>query len=140
MKRRSILVLSVTMYFDLQSVLLTHSVPFSYLTKSLTENSVVVLLEHRDCDREDSGSKHSRAILLCPWERLTALSPALWWSWQAVLNFSHISIQLKKYQLDSKSWHWQIKFWHLRKQIEVIACPMYSASVTFLRVRRINEI
>ena len=33
-----------------------------------------------------------------PWERhFTALSPA-WWSWQAVLNYSHISIKL---QVDS---------------------------------------
>ena len=28
--------------------------------------------------------------------------------------------------------------WHLRKQVGVIAYPMYSASVAFLRVRRIN--
>ena len=37
------------------------------------------------------GSKPTCAILLCPWERhFTALSP-VWWSWQAVLNFNHIS-------------------------------------------------
>ena len=41
------------------------------------------------------GSKPTRAILLCPWERhITALSPA-WWSWQAVLNFSHIYSKLQ---------------------------------------------
>ena len=28
--------------------------------------------------------------------------------------------------------------WHLRKQVGVIAYPMYSTSVTFLRVRRIT--
>ena len=28
--------------------------------------------------------------------------------------------------------------WHLRKQVGIIAYPMYSASVAFLRVRRIN--
>ena len=28
--------------------------------------------------------------------------------------------------------------WHLRKQVGVIAYPMYSASVASLRVRRIN--
>ena len=28
--------------------------------------------------------------------------------------------------------------WHLRKQVGVIAYPMYSASVTFLRLRKIN--
>ena len=35
------------------------------------------------------------AILLCPWERhLAAHSPARW-SWQAALNYSHISIKLQ---------------------------------------------
>ena len=39
--------------------------------------------------------KATRAILLCPWERhFAALSPA-WWSWQEVLNYSHISIKLQ---------------------------------------------
>ena len=28
--------------------------------------------------------------------------------------------------------------WHLRKQVGVIACPMYSASAALLRARRIN--
>ena len=33
--------------------------------------------------------------LLCPWERhFMTLSPA-WWSWQAVLNYSHISTKLQ---------------------------------------------
>ena len=41
------------------------------------------------------GSKPTRAILLCPWERrFTVLSPD-WWSWQTVLNFSHISVKLQ---------------------------------------------
>ena len=54
---------------------------------------MVVWLERRDCDRHGVGSKPTRAILLCPWERrFTAHSPA-WQSWQAVLNFSHISIK-----------------------------------------------
>ena len=58
--------------------------------------SVVEWLEHRDCDRHGLGSKPTRAILLCIWERhLTTLSPVCW-SWQAVLNFSHTSIKLKK--------------------------------------------
>ena len=49
-------------------------------------------------DQHGLSSKPTRAILLCPWERhFTALSPA-WWSWQAVLNYSHISIKL---QVDS---------------------------------------
>ena len=59
------------------------------------------------------GSKPTRAILLCLWERhITALSPA-WWSWQAVLNFSHISSKL---QADSN-------ILALRKQVGVIAYP-----------------
>ena len=46
-------------------------------------------------DQHDLGSKPTRAILLCPWERhFTAHSPA-WWSWQAVLNYNHISIKLQ---------------------------------------------
>ena len=41
------------------------------------------------------GSKPTRAFLLCPWKRhFTAHSPA-WWCWQAVLNYSHISIKLQ---------------------------------------------
>ena len=60
------------------------------------------------------GSKPTCAILLCPWERhFTALSPA-WWSWQAVLNYSNISIKLLA---DSN---------------------IFGASVAFLRIRRIN--
>ena len=67
-------------------------------------DSVVEWLERRDCDGHGLGAKPTRAILLCPWERhLTGLSPT-WWSWKAVLNFSHISIKLKnqnkKFQTD----------------------------------------
>ena len=79
--------------------------------------SVIEWLERCDCDRHCLGSKSTRAILLFPWERHftgTALSPA-WWSWQAVLNFGHISI---KFQTTAISWH-------LRKQVEVIAYLMY---------------
>ena len=46
-------------------------------------------------DQHGLGLKPIRAILLCPRERhFTAHSPA-WWSWQAVLNYSHISIKLQ---------------------------------------------
>ena len=67
--------------------------------------SVVEWLERRDCDRHGLGSKSTRAILLCPWERhFTALFPA-WRSRREVLNFSHISIKLKsqnkKFQADN---------------------------------------
>ena len=59
-------------------------------------------LERRDCDRHGLGSKPTRAILLCPWERhFTAISPA-WRSWQAVLNFSRISIKLKNLKISTR--------------------------------------
>ena len=51
-----------------------------------------------DCsvyDQHGVSSKPTHTILLCPWERhFMALCPA-WWSWQAVLNYSHISIKLQ---------------------------------------------
>ena len=56
--------------------------------------SVVEWLKHRTDDQHGLGSKPTRAILLCTWERhFTALSPA-WWSWQAVLNYSSSSLLL----------------------------------------------
>ena len=40
-------------------------------------DSVVEWLKHHACDQHDLGSKPTRVILLCPWERyFTALSPA----------------------------------------------------------------
>ena len=46
-------------------------------------------------DQHGPGSKPTCAILLCLWERhFAALSPA-WWLWQAILNYSHISIKLQ---------------------------------------------
>ena len=57
--------------------------------------SVVEWLKRRTYDRHGPGSKPTCAILLCPWERhFTALSP-VWWSWQALLNYSKISIKLQ---------------------------------------------
>ena len=57
--------------------------------------SVVEWLKCRDRGQHGLGSKPTRAFLLCPWERhFTAHSPT-WWSWQAVLNYSHISIKLQ---------------------------------------------
>ena len=56
--------------------------------------SVVEWLKRRARDQRGLGSKPTRAILLYPWERhFMALSPA-WWSWQPVLNYSHISLKL----------------------------------------------
>ena len=47
------------------------------------------------CSGHGLGSKPTRAILLCPWERhFTPLSSA-WWSRKAVLNFNHISIKMQ---------------------------------------------
>ena len=58
-------------------------------------SSVVEWLKRRTHNQHGLGSKPTRAILLCPWERhFTAHSPA-WRSWQAVLNYSHISIKLQ---------------------------------------------
>ena len=74
--------------------------------------SVIEWLEHGNCDRHGRGSKPTHVILLYLWERhFTALSPAQW-SWQAVLNFSHIFLLNFKQTAIS---------WHLWKQVEVIA-------------------
>ena len=79
---------------------------------------MVEWLKCQACNQHSLRSKPTCAILLCPWEKhFTALSPA-WWSW-------HISIKL---QADSN----------------ILASPeagwnnCISASVAFLRVRRIN--
>ena len=68
-----------------------------HLRKTLLKivGSVVEWLKRWARDQHCLGSKPTRAILLYPWERhFTAHSPA-WWSWQAVLNYSHISIKLQ---------------------------------------------
>ena len=57
--------------------------------------SVVKWLKRRARDQHGLGSKPTRVILLCPWERhFTAHSPG-WWAWQVVINYSHISIKLQ---------------------------------------------
>ena len=57
--------------------------------------SVVEWLKRRAYDQHGLGLKPTRTILLCPWERhFMAFSPT-WWSWKAVLNYSHISIKLQ---------------------------------------------
>ena len=57
--------------------------------------SVIKWLKRRARDQHGFGSKPTCAILLCHWERhFTAHSPS-WWFWQAVLNYSHISIELQ---------------------------------------------
>ena len=66
------------------------------MLRELVEEQLIILNgQRRTRDQHGNGSKPTRAILLCTWERhFTALSPA-WWSWQAVLNYSHISIKLQ---------------------------------------------
>ena len=75
---------------------------------------VIEWLKRRAYGQYGVSSKPTRAILLCPWERhVTAHSPA-WCSWQAVLNYIHISIKFKRTAIS----------WYLRKQVGVIAYPM----------------
>ena len=50
-------------------------------------------VKNRACDQHGLGSKPTRVILLCPWERHFAEHSPAWWSWQAVLNYSNISIK-----------------------------------------------
>ena len=77
--------------------------------------SMVEWLKRRTYGQHGLGSKPTRAILLCPWERhFTAHSPA-WWSWQAVLNYSQSLLNYKRTAIS----------WYLRKQVGVIAYPMY---------------
>ena len=80
------------------------------------------------------SSKPTRPILLCPWERhFKALSPA-WWSWQTVLNFSHISI---KFQADSNILTSPEANWgNCYPSGDAILC--ISASVALLQIRKIN--
>ena len=60
--------------------------------------SVVEWLKRLARDQHGFGSKPTRTILLCPWERhFTAHSPA-WWCWQAVLQGVHkVSLQFKNF-------------------------------------------
>ena len=56
---------------------------------------MVKWLKRRARDQHGLGSKPTRTILLCLWEKhFTAHSPA-WWSWQPVLNNSQIFIKLQ---------------------------------------------
>ena len=53
------------------------------------------MVKRRVHDQHGLGSKPTRAILLRPWERYFTAFPLVWWSWQAVLNYSHIFIKLQ---------------------------------------------
>ena len=65
---------------------------------SFITGRMVDWLERRAYDIHGVDSKSTRAILLCPWERHFMAHFPAWWSWQAVQNYSHISIKL---QVDS---------------------------------------
>ena len=96
-----------------------------FINKAFFVGSVIEWLKRCACDRHGLGSKSTRAILLCPREKhFTPLFFACW-SWQRVLNFSHIFIKLK----NKKKTHFNRKAisWHLRKQIGVIA---YALSIS----------
>ena len=76
-------------------VKIKNKILFSLYYKSVV-GSMVKWLKHRAYDQHGLSSKPTCAILLCPSERhFMALSPP-WWSWQAVLNYSHISIKLQE--------------------------------------------
>ena len=77
---------------------------------------VVEWLKRRAYDQHGLGSKPTHTFCCVLGKDTLRLSPA-WWSWQAVLNFCDISIKL---QADSNT-----VSWHLRKQVGVIAYPMY---------------
>ena len=59
-------------------------------------DSVVEWLKRRAYVQHGLGSKSTRAILLCPWVRHFTAVSFVWWSWQAILNYSHISIKLQE--------------------------------------------
>ena len=59
---------------------------------------MVVWLKRRAYDQHGLGSKPTRAILLCPWERHFTAFFSAWRSWKAIQNFNHIAI---KFQADS---------------------------------------
>ena len=67
--------------------------------------NVVEWLECQNCNQHGLNSKPIHIILLYFWERHFMAHFLAWWSWQAVLNFSHIFIKLKKqnknFQVDS---------------------------------------
>ena len=69
--------------------LLTNFFPdeiFTFSAYTYIVDSLVEWLGRRDCDRYSPGSKPTRAVLLCVWERhFTAHFPA-WRSWLAVLD------------------------------------------------------
>ena len=73
------------------------------MKKTRLVGSVVEWLKCRNCDRHGLGSKPTRKILLCSWDKHFMTLPPSLRSWQVVLNFNHISIKpkyTKKNELD----------------------------------------
>ena len=91
--------------------------------------------KHCDFDQYDLGSKLTFAILLFPWERHFMTD---FFASALVKQFQTLVISVSKLKKKIKSFTWTAISWYLHKQIWVIACPMYNASVIFLLVRRIN--
>ena len=87
---------------------------------------MVEWLKHRADDQHGLGSKPSRAILLCSWEDTLR---SAWLSWQLLLNYNNISTKL-------------LADTNILASLEAgrgnCSPYIYSASVAFLRVRRIN--
>ena len=52
----------------------------------LKSDSMVEWLRRRAYDQHGLGSKPTRAILWCPWEKHFTALPLGYWSWQTVLN------------------------------------------------------
>ena len=115
-------------------IILNMNAAKAYLCYNKTFN-VVEWLRAPCCDRDDIGSKPTRAIFLYHWEKkLYNTSPCLVVlasssKFQSCLN-KNIKNQNKKFQPDSN-------IWHLWKQVGVIACPMYRTSISFLQFRGI---
>ena len=83
--------------------------------KNFCVGSVVEWLERRAREQHGLGSKPTRAILLCPWERHFTAHPPAWWSWQTLL-ITVISLLIHKRTAISC---------YLGKEVGVIAYHMY---------------
>ena len=65
------------------------------IKKIRLSGSEVEWLKCQAHDQHGLSSKPTCSILLCPWERHFMVYSSACWSWQAVLNYSHISIKIK---------------------------------------------
>ena len=86
--------------------------------------------EHCGCDRHGCGSKPT-VMSLGKMLYGTFLCLAVLSSDFKFPTYFYMTEKLKNFNRTALSWH-------LRKQVGVIACPIYSASVTLVQMRRIN--